>query len=290
MSVEAPDTDLTDRRLMEVYSPSRQATSPAGLRCTACRAGRSPSRCGCDFTTLSRSTTLVSPRTVRRRSPGWREPLLVDLDTSGGVRLLGVGVSRARGLGPGGPVRRDGPGGTGTRCSPRSGPHHPRRAWAPGMDVVPRRARPRVGLGLGARGRDRAVPRPRVARRTGALLPRRRPGAQSLAAPEPAGAEGGVHSQPAPRRARAQAVRNAPGPPARPPPRPGNHRLHGGRRRRPRAGRREAPAPRRASSLRGELPLPRTAQRRTVEPTGRCGRSAVTGYDEPHSTSSARRR
>ena len=46
-----------------------------------------------DFTTLSRSSTLGSPTdssgTVARVARG----LLADLDTSGGVRLLGVGVS-----------------------------------------------------------------------------------------------------------------------------------------------------------------------------------------------------
>ena len=46
-----------------------------------------------DFTTLNRSTTLPSPTdsgaTVARLARG----LLADLDTSGGVRLLGVGVS-----------------------------------------------------------------------------------------------------------------------------------------------------------------------------------------------------
>jgi DNA polymerase-4 len=46
-----------------------------------------------DFTTLSRSTTLPSPTdnaaTVARLARG----LLADLDTSGGVRLLGIGVS-----------------------------------------------------------------------------------------------------------------------------------------------------------------------------------------------------
>ena len=46
-----------------------------------------------DFTTLSRSTTLASPTdsgaTIARLARG----LLADLDTSGGVRLLGVGVS-----------------------------------------------------------------------------------------------------------------------------------------------------------------------------------------------------
>ena len=90
-----------------------------------------------DFTTLNRSTTLPSPTdsgaTVARLARG----LLADLDTSGGVRLLGRRRLRARRLDPGGPVRRD-------RASEEPGAArgrgHPGRAtgtgWSPGMDVV----------------------------------------------------------------------------------------------------------------------------------------------------------
>jgi len=46
-----------------------------------------------DFTTLSRSTTMTDPTDdVRVLAPAARR-LLADVDTSGGVRLLGVGVS-----------------------------------------------------------------------------------------------------------------------------------------------------------------------------------------------------
>ena len=46
-----------------------------------------------DFTTLSRSTTLASPTDTAATIARLARGLLADLDTSGGVRLLGVGVS-----------------------------------------------------------------------------------------------------------------------------------------------------------------------------------------------------
>jgi DNA polymerase-4 len=46
-----------------------------------------------DFTTLSRSTTLASPTDNAATIGRLARSLLADLDTSGGVRLLGVGVS-----------------------------------------------------------------------------------------------------------------------------------------------------------------------------------------------------
>ena len=95
VSVEGTyDTDLTDRKLMEGLL-TRQAGEVAGRLRKHGLSGRTVSikvRLH-DFTTLSRSTTLPSPTdqtgTIARLARG----LLADLDTSGGVRLLGVGVS-----------------------------------------------------------------------------------------------------------------------------------------------------------------------------------------------------
>ena len=88
------ETDLTDRRLMEGLL-TRQAREVAARLVAGGISGRTVSikvRLH-DFTTLSRSATLASPTdragTVARVARG----LLADLDTSGGVRLLGVGVS-----------------------------------------------------------------------------------------------------------------------------------------------------------------------------------------------------
>jgi DNA polymerase-4 len=86
-----------------------------------------------DFTTLSRSTTLPSPTdsgaTIGRLARG----LLADLDTSGGVRLLGVGVSGLADW-----VQEDLFG----EADPAPDevavpePEPVVRRWAPGMDVV----------------------------------------------------------------------------------------------------------------------------------------------------------
>jgi len=95
VSVEGTyETDLTDRRLMEGL-----LTRQAGEVATRLRAGSLSGRTVTikvrlhDFSTLSRSATLAEPTdktaTIARMARG----LLADLDTSGGVRLLGVGVS-----------------------------------------------------------------------------------------------------------------------------------------------------------------------------------------------------
>lgn len=88
------DTDLTDRALMQGLL-SRQAASVGERLRKQGLSGRTVSikvRLH-DFTTLTRSSTLPSPtdspRVIARTARG----LLADLDTSGGVRLLGVGVS-----------------------------------------------------------------------------------------------------------------------------------------------------------------------------------------------------
>ena len=107
-----------------------------------------------DFTTLNRSVTLPSPTDHARTIARLARSLLAELDTSDGVRLLGVGVSgladwiqedlfgtedddeeAAAGGGLGG-GRGDGPA-TGH--------------VVPGDGRGPRRARPRLGVGLGPR-------------------------------------------------------------------------------------------------------------------------------------------
>ncbi len=135
VSVEGTyDTDLTDRRLMEGLL-TRQAGEVATRLRTAGLSGRTVTikvRLH-DFTTLSRSTTLPSPTdtavTIARLARG----LLADLDTSGGVRLLGVGVS---GLADwvqehlfADDVEADDP----ATELPATARQH---TWAPGMDVV----------------------------------------------------------------------------------------------------------------------------------------------------------
>lgn len=95
VSVEGTyDTDLTDPRLMAGLV-TRQATNVAERLRKSGLSGRTITlkvRLH-DFTTLSRSTTLTAPTdagpTIARLARG----LLGELDTTGGVRLLGVGVS-----------------------------------------------------------------------------------------------------------------------------------------------------------------------------------------------------
>lgn len=138
VSVEGTyDTDLTDRRLMEGLL-TRQASDVAGRLRKHGLSGRTVTikvRLH-DFTTLSRSTTLVSPTDSAATIARLARALLVDLDTSGGVRLLGVGVSGLADW-----VQEDLFGETGQEDEDEvlpavEVPHHSRRAWAPGMDVV----------------------------------------------------------------------------------------------------------------------------------------------------------
>jgi DNA polymerase-4 len=137
VSVEGTyDTDLTDRRLMESLL-TRQATEVAGRLRRSGLSGRTVTikvRLH-DFTTLSRSTTLPSPTDAAATIARLARTLLADLDTSGGVRLLGVGVSGLADW-----VQEDLFGETGgedeEELIPEAEiPHHSRRAWAPGMDV-----------------------------------------------------------------------------------------------------------------------------------------------------------
>ena len=103
-----------------------------------------------DFTTLSRSTTLAAPTdaapTIARLARG----LLAELDTTGGVRLLGVGVSGLADW-----IQEDLFGETEaeeprTTLAERARPSPPDvRTWGPGMDVVHDEHRPRLGVGRG---------------------------------------------------------------------------------------------------------------------------------------------
>lgn len=137
VSVEGTyDTDLTDRKLMEGLL-TRQANDVAGRLSKHGLSGRTVTikvRLH-DFTTLSRSSTLTSPTDSAATIARLARALLADLDTSGGVRLLGVGVSGLADW-----VQEDLFGETAEEEPEEipevEVPHHSRRTWAPGMDVV----------------------------------------------------------------------------------------------------------------------------------------------------------
>jgi DNA polymerase IV len=137
VSVEGTyDTDLTDRRLMEGLV-SRQAGNVAERLRKSGLSGRTVTlkvRLH-DFTTLSRSTTLNAPTdagpTIARLARG----LLGELDLTGGVRLLGVGVSGLADW-----IQDDLFGDQEADPEPEPEIELPdpgrQRAWVPGMDVV----------------------------------------------------------------------------------------------------------------------------------------------------------
>jgi DNA polymerase IV len=136
VSVEGTyDTDLTDRRLMESLL-TRQASEVAARLGKSGLSGRTVTikvRLH-DFTTLSRSSTLSSPTDAAATIGRVARRLLADLDTSGGVRLLGVGVSGLADW-----VQEDLFGETAEAEEELPEivvPHHSRRTWSPGMDVV----------------------------------------------------------------------------------------------------------------------------------------------------------
>jgi DNA polymerase-4 len=138
VSVEGTyDTDLTDRKLMEGLL-TRQASDVAGRLRKHGMSGRTVTikvRLH-DFTTLNRSSTLSSPTDSPGTIARLARSLLTDLDTSGGVRLLGVGVSGLADW-----VQEDLFGETGDEDEeellPEADiPRHSRSTWAPGMDVV----------------------------------------------------------------------------------------------------------------------------------------------------------
>ncbi len=136
VSVEGTyETDLTDRSLMTGLL-SRQAGQVAERLKKHGLSGRTVTikvRLH-DFTTLNRSSTLSAPTdratTIARLARG----LLEDLDTSGGVRLLGVGVSGLADW-----IQEDlfadteSDEQTPEEVEP---PKAPTRQWRPGMDVI----------------------------------------------------------------------------------------------------------------------------------------------------------
>jgi DNA polymerase-4 len=135
VSVEGTyDLDLTDRTLMEGLL-TRQAGQVAERLVKHGLSGRTVTikvRLH-DFTTLNRSTTLPSPTdrapVIGRLARG----LLAELDTSGGVRLLGVGVSGLADW-----IQEDLFGDDTADEEPPpvvEAPTLRRSAWAPGMDV-----------------------------------------------------------------------------------------------------------------------------------------------------------
>ncbi len=188
VSVEGTyDTDLVDKRLMEGLV-ERQAAQVAERLRAARISGRTVTvkiRLH-DFTTHTRSSTLPAPTDDTRVVARLARALLGEVDTSGGVRLLGVGVSgladwiqedlfadyEDTGGGPGGAP--SGGGGRGRDPVAAVGPGHGRRAH---------RARPGLGVGVRCRPGDRAL-RDRGDRPgAGADVPDGRPGAGAGTSP-----------------------------------------------------------------------------------------------------------
>ncbi|WP_299929758.1 DNA polymerase IV [uncultured Nocardioides sp.] len=134
ISVEGTyDSDLTDRRLMEGLL-TRQAREVGTRMRKNGHSGRTVTikvRLY-DFTTLSRSSTLTSPTDDGATIARVARALLADLDTTGGVRLLGVGVSGLADW-----VQEDLFGESGEDEGVEVViPEPPRRTWPPGADVV----------------------------------------------------------------------------------------------------------------------------------------------------------
>lgn len=134
ISVEGTyDSDLTDRRLMEGLL-TRQAREVGTRMRRNGHSGRTVTikvRLH-DFTTLSRSSTLTSPTDDGATIARIARSLLADLDTTGGVRLLGVGVSGLADW-----VQEDLFGADAEDEEVEVVlPEPPRRTWPPGADVV----------------------------------------------------------------------------------------------------------------------------------------------------------
>lgn len=148
VSVEGTyETDLTDRQQMSAIV-TRQAGEVARRMKANGLSGRTVSikvRLY-DFTTLSRSSTLPAPTDDPATIARLARTLLEDLDTSGGVRLLGVGVSgladwiqedlfAAAGEDPVEEAAQEAP--VDQRAEPeQAGARWRSATWAPGMDVV----------------------------------------------------------------------------------------------------------------------------------------------------------
>jgi DNA polymerase-4 len=137
VSVEGTyETDLTDRALMAGLL-TRQASGVAERLRKHGLSGRTVTikvRLH-DFTTLNRSATLPAPTDKAATIARLARSLIEDLDTSGGVRLLGVGVSGLADW-----IQEDLFGESDDEPDdvlPEAEPAMARtRAWAPGMDVV----------------------------------------------------------------------------------------------------------------------------------------------------------
>ncbi len=143
------DTDHVDSRLLAALLDRQSAKVTERLR-KAHLSGRTVSikvRLH-DFSTLSRSATLPEPSDDGRQIARVARSLLADLDTSGGVRLLGVGVSglanwiqedlfatdgEAPGEGVGLPGSEDPVADAETEAAVELASR--RRGWVPGMDV-----------------------------------------------------------------------------------------------------------------------------------------------------------
>lgn len=126
-------TDLTDRSLMEGLL-ARQAITVARRLESAHQSGRTVTikvRLH-DFTTVSRSTTLPGPTDRAAVIVRTARGLLHEIDTSGGVRLLGVGVS---GLADWVQEGLFGESDEPPPPLPAAAPVSRRPAWAPGADV-----------------------------------------------------------------------------------------------------------------------------------------------------------
>lgn len=132
------DTDLTDRKLMEGLL-TRQARIVTGRLRKHGFSGRTVTikvRLH-DFTTLSRSTTLAGPTDSSALIGRLARGLLAEVDTSGGVRLLGVGVSGLADW-----IQDDLFGSVTTSeededdAAVAALPPRRRVVWSPGMDVV----------------------------------------------------------------------------------------------------------------------------------------------------------
>jgi DNA polymerase IV len=150
VSVEGTyEHDLTDRRQMEAIV-TRQANDVARRLRASGLSGRTVTLKVrlYDFTTLSRSSTLPAPTEDAATIARLARALLADLDTSAGVRLLGVGVSgladwvqedlfaetaetdnAVAGDATDGPAHGD-------RRTEEAGVKATGRHWAPGVDVV----------------------------------------------------------------------------------------------------------------------------------------------------------
>jgi len=133
------DTDHVDKRLLEALLDRQAAKVTERLR-KARISGRTVSikvRLH-DFSTVSRSATLSEPSDDARQIARVARRLFAELDTSGGVRLLGVGVSGLADwiqeyLFTEDEDDEDVPD-EATEAAVAAASRH--RAWAPGMDVV----------------------------------------------------------------------------------------------------------------------------------------------------------